>query len=255
MRVAKRVLVVEDNELNLKLFCDLLRAHGFAVEPVRDGREAVARELKARYALAAFFSAGVLMPIGYEWGYAQPLHVVETTPESRENETGIDVSGYIAAINRLRADLPAANVEGAQWRLSAPDAPYVALIRIDTGHPGSAENGAVYNHAAAFYVHALYDIGDADRAYSALRRMIPGPDEADLRQRGQLPVFIPNYYRGAHQQFPRTAGRSSQLFNTGTAAWACWNDEFNWFGWLPRCKCSRCASNTKYQCGRKYCPF
>jgi two-component system cell cycle response regulator DivK len=42
-RVAKRVLVVEDNELNLKLFCDLLRAHGFVAEPVRDGREAVAR--------------------------------------------------------------------------------------------------------------------------------------------------------------------------------------------------------------------
>ncbi len=41
--MAKRVLVVEDNELNLKLFCDLLRAHGFATEPVRDGREAVAR--------------------------------------------------------------------------------------------------------------------------------------------------------------------------------------------------------------------
>ena len=41
--MAKRVLVVEDNELNLKLFCDLLRAHGFAAEPVQDGREAVAR--------------------------------------------------------------------------------------------------------------------------------------------------------------------------------------------------------------------
>ncbi|MBN8815778.1 MAG: response regulator [Sphingomonas sp.] len=39
--MAKRVLVVEDNELNLKLFCDLLRAHDFAVEPVRDGREAI----------------------------------------------------------------------------------------------------------------------------------------------------------------------------------------------------------------------
>ncbi|MBB4837574.1 two-component system cell cycle response regulator DivK [Sphingomonas kyeonggiensis] len=41
--MAKRVLVVEDNELNLKLFCDLLRAHQFEAEPVRDGREAVAR--------------------------------------------------------------------------------------------------------------------------------------------------------------------------------------------------------------------
>lgn len=41
--VAKRVLVVEDNELNLKLFCDLLRAHGFEAEPVRDGRDAYGR--------------------------------------------------------------------------------------------------------------------------------------------------------------------------------------------------------------------
>lgn len=41
--VAKTVLVVEDNDLNLKLFCDLLRAHGFTAEPVRDGREAIER--------------------------------------------------------------------------------------------------------------------------------------------------------------------------------------------------------------------
>jgi two-component system cell cycle response regulator DivK len=36
--VAKKVLIVEDNELNLKLFTDLLTAHGFAIEGVRDGR-------------------------------------------------------------------------------------------------------------------------------------------------------------------------------------------------------------------------
>jgi len=41
--VAKKILVVEDNELNLKLFCDLLRAHGYETEAVRDGREAVER--------------------------------------------------------------------------------------------------------------------------------------------------------------------------------------------------------------------
>jgi two-component system cell cycle response regulator DivK len=40
--VGQKILVVEDNELNLKLFCDLLRAHGYLAEPVRDGREAVA---------------------------------------------------------------------------------------------------------------------------------------------------------------------------------------------------------------------
>jgi two-component system cell cycle response regulator DivK len=35
-------MVVEDNELNLKLFCDLLRAHAYEAEPVRDCREAIA---------------------------------------------------------------------------------------------------------------------------------------------------------------------------------------------------------------------
>jgi two-component system, cell cycle response regulator DivK len=41
--VAKKVLVVEDNELNLRLFCDLLRAHDYDAQAVRDGREALDR--------------------------------------------------------------------------------------------------------------------------------------------------------------------------------------------------------------------
>jgi two-component system, cell cycle response regulator DivK len=41
--VAKRVLVVEDNDLNLKLFCDVLRARGFEAEGVKDAREAINR--------------------------------------------------------------------------------------------------------------------------------------------------------------------------------------------------------------------
>jgi two-component system cell cycle response regulator DivK len=41
--MGKTVLVVEDNELNLRLFCDLLNAHGYSAHPVRDGRDCVAR--------------------------------------------------------------------------------------------------------------------------------------------------------------------------------------------------------------------
>jgi cellobionic acid phosphorylase len=91
--------------------------------------------------------------------------------------------------------------------------------RITQKHPGSAENGSIYNHAAAFYIFALYKLRHADRAFAQFRLMLPGPSDTDYRQRGQLPVFVPNYYRGAVQQFPRTAGRSSQLFNTGAASW------------------------------------
>ena len=38
--MTKRILVVEDNDLNRKLFCDVLTASGFAVETVADGNEA-----------------------------------------------------------------------------------------------------------------------------------------------------------------------------------------------------------------------
>jgi len=41
--MAKRILVVEDNDLNRKLFCDVLRSQGYVVEGVADGREALAR--------------------------------------------------------------------------------------------------------------------------------------------------------------------------------------------------------------------
>ena len=103
-------------------------------------------------------------------------------------------------------------------------APAYTAMRDDVGrvtqkHPGSAENGSVYNHAAVFYIYSLFTVAEKDRAYKLLRQMIPGPSEADYLQRGQLPVYIPNYYRGAYYQYPRTAGRSSQLFNTGTVSW------------------------------------
>lgn len=39
--MAKRILVVEDNDLNRKLFCDVLRSQGYAVEPCADGNDAL----------------------------------------------------------------------------------------------------------------------------------------------------------------------------------------------------------------------
>ena len=39
--MTKRILVVEDNDLNRKLFCDVLKANGFEVEPVADGELAL----------------------------------------------------------------------------------------------------------------------------------------------------------------------------------------------------------------------
>ncbi|SOO21543.1 NdvB protein [Xanthomonas citri pv. fuscans] len=123
----------------------------------------------------------------------------------------------------------AALLEAVREQLHTPYGPVMLApaythMRDDVGRltqkwPGAAENGAVYNHAAAFYLYSLYQIGEADRAWEILRALLPGPTREDVLQRGHLPVSLPNYYRGAWHQYPRTAGRSSQLFNTGTVAW------------------------------------
>jgi two-component system cell cycle response regulator DivK len=39
--MSKKILIVEDNELNMKLFRDLLEVHGYTTIETRDGREAL----------------------------------------------------------------------------------------------------------------------------------------------------------------------------------------------------------------------
>ena len=41
MRVLAKILIVEDNALNIKLFCDLLAAHGHEPQAVTDSRQAL----------------------------------------------------------------------------------------------------------------------------------------------------------------------------------------------------------------------
>ncbi len=67
--------------------------------------------VKMRYAFAAVFSTGVMMPIGFEFGFRKKLHVVETTPEDWE-EPAIDLRDFIARCNRLKLTYPVFGEEG-----------------------------------------------------------------------------------------------------------------------------------------------
>ena len=104
--VAKRILVVEDNDLNRKLFCDLLVANGFTVEPVADGREAIER---ARQFVPGLVIMDIQLPnvSGLELIEAlkadptlRPIPVLEVTAyagkgdEERIREAGAE--GYLA---------------------------------------------------------------------------------------------------------------------------------------------------------------
>jgi starch synthase (maltosyl-transferring) len=72
------------------------------------GNEAVQRQ---RYAFAALFSSGLMIPIGYEFGFQQSLHVVTTTPDDWELPKW-DLQNFIRAVNQWKLDRPLWHGEG-----------------------------------------------------------------------------------------------------------------------------------------------
>jgi starch synthase (maltosyl-transferring) len=80
------------------------------------------------YAFAASFSAGVMMPIGFEYGWARRLSVIANGEEPVEPNR-FDLGPFIAGINLMKEATPALNEEGPQRVLSRPDDPVVVLLR------------------------------------------------------------------------------------------------------------------------------
>ena len=67
--------------------------------------------VKLRYAFSALFSTGVMMPIGFEYGFRKRLDVVNTQPQDWEASQW-DLSDFITAVNRLKGDWRVFNEEG-----------------------------------------------------------------------------------------------------------------------------------------------
>ena len=58
--------------------------------------------VKQRYLFSALFSAGVMMPMGFEFGLRKPLHVIHTSPADwRPN--GADLRSFIAKANAIKS--------------------------------------------------------------------------------------------------------------------------------------------------------
>jgi starch synthase (maltosyl-transferring) len=77
--------------------------------------------VKQRYAFSALFSTGVMMPIGFEYGFRRRLDVVKTQPEDWETPQW-DLSEFIASVNRLKSAYRVFNEEGP-------------IEAVDTGNP------------------------------------------------------------------------------------------------------------------------
>ena len=73
----------------------------------------IERRYRNAYLFAAVFATGVMIPIGYEYGFRKRLHVVKTRPDDWE-KPAFDLTSYIGEVNRMKASLPVLNEEGPQ---------------------------------------------------------------------------------------------------------------------------------------------
>jgi starch synthase (maltosyl-transferring) len=104
--------------------------------------------MRQRYLFAALFSAGVMIPIGFEHGFRRRLDVVDTRPEDWEG-TNLDLTEFIAEVNRIKDRFPVFRQEGPIERLHHPN-PAILLLRkgCDTARDTAllALNKDLWNH-------------------------------------------------------------------------------------------------------------
>jgi starch synthase (maltosyl-transferring) len=109
------------------------------------GREQVQRQ---RYALAAAYSAGVMMPIGYEFGFRKQVNVVETQPSDWERRA-IDLRAFIGRVNAIKQRHPLLQGEGKLQALQGLDSDVLVLERRseETGDTGWIVINKVWDEA------------------------------------------------------------------------------------------------------------
>ena len=96
------------------------------------GAPEVARQ---SYLFAAFFSTGLMIPMGFEYGFQKKLHVVETRPQDWEAPT-YDLRQYIAGVNRMKRNCPVLLEEGPMARLNPQGEPVALLLKSGVSRKG-----------------------------------------------------------------------------------------------------------------------
>ena len=159
--MGQKILVVEDNELNLKLFCDLLRAHGYAAEPVRDGREAIER---AR----AFAPDLIVMDI--QMPYISGLELIEQLKVDQELK-GIPIMAVTAYA--AKGDEERIREAGAEGYVSKP----ISVMKFVAAVAALLSEAAERTEAAAATGPVVEsDPGASDRDSSGGEMAANGPD-------------------------------------------------------------------------------
>jgi starch synthase (maltosyl-transferring) len=151
--------------------------------------------LKQRYLFSALFSAGVMMPIGFEFGFCKRSHVVKTRPEDWE-ETDIDLTSFITEVNKLKSNQAIFQEEALTEILYAGNPNILLMWKASINDQEEALlilNKDIYNKQH-FYAESLQEFVQAGAPLRDLSpeypmEYIPVPFSYDLRP-GQGIVLI-----------------------------------------------------------------
>jgi len=93
--------------------------------------------LKQRYLFSALFSAGVMMPMGFEYGFRKALHVIHTSPADWRLD-GIDLCPYITRVNTIKKEHPVFREETPLSILPCNNPNILFLWKASTRHKDEA---------------------------------------------------------------------------------------------------------------------
>jgi starch synthase (maltosyl-transferring) len=173
-------------------------------------------QYRFRYLFAAFFSTGVMMPMGYEFGFETNLDVVTTRPSHWE-QPAFDLSSFIAAVNAMKAAAAALNEEGPQHPLEH-NGEIIGLWR--STEDGQRAAFALFNPSAsatpAIDVQALLHPATG----AALVEVTPNADGIAERSIALLPYELRVFASAADRLAPDD-GKPAKSRNARCSAGAC----------------------------------
>jgi starch synthase (maltosyl-transferring) len=145
-----------------------------------NGSEAVQRQ---RYAFAAVFSAGLMIPVGYEFGFKRRLNVVLTSPKHWEKPT-FDIRRFIRRVNLLKLEHPLLQGEGS-LRVAKGEADVLVLERQTEqapGKPGWILVNKTPDKSVTLLLDGLAAFSPNHRLYRICRDDSPGTGEPLLNK-------------------------------------------------------------------------
>lgn len=148
--------------------------------------------------------------------------------QNREGKIFIEPQPWAVLSGIAEGERAARTLQSVREKLDTPFGPqlvFPAYRTVDTNIglatrcvPGKKENGAVFNHAASWYVCAELLHGDSERGWQTYRKMMPINSSANATpDRYKVEPYVYAEYLTSPEH--PTAGEASHSWLTGSAVW------------------------------------